>query len=82
MKLMTTPLPNFGSTPGWFCRTTPKGRVINKDGGTGGFTSYFEFVPEYGDAVIMLRNVQGAEGFQTTCNQILQDVCGIPLGKE
>ena len=82
LKLMITPYEKFGATPGWFVRRTPKGNMVFKDGGTGGYTSYFEFSPEHHDAVIMLRNAQGAAGMTLACNQILHEVCGTPLGTE
>ena len=78
-KMMVTPVEGFSSTPGWFTRTAAGVTVVSKNGAAGGFSSFFTFVPERGDAVIMLRNVQGKGiGIQGPSNEILNACCGIP----
>jgi CubicO group peptidase (beta-lactamase class C family) len=78
-KLMITPVEGFTSTPGWFTRTAAGVTVVSKNGAAGGFSSFFSFVPDRGDAIIMLRNVQGKGlGIQGPSNAILDACCGIP----
>jgi CubicO group peptidase (beta-lactamase class C family) len=77
-KMMITPV-ETGATPGWFSRTAGGATVISKNGASGGFSSFFTFVPGRGDAVIMLRNFQGGgAGIQGPSNDILASCCGIP----
>jgi hypothetical protein len=77
---MITPVEGFTSTPGWFARNSPDGIVISKNGAADGFSSFFSFVPDKGDAIIMLRNAKGKSvGIQGPSNKILQTCCGIPV---
>lgn len=85
MQEMIQPVKGFTSTPGWFTRNSPSGLVVSKNGAAVGFSSFFSFVPDTGDAIIMLRNAQGKGiGIQGPGNQILHACCGIPVhgGKE
>jgi hypothetical protein len=62
-----------------FSRTAAGTAVISKNGAAGGFSSFFTFVPDRGDALIMLRNFQGdGAGIQGPSNDILAACCGIP----
>jgi CubicO group peptidase (beta-lactamase class C family) len=85
MQEMIQPVKGFTSTPGWFTRSSPSGLVVSKNGAAVGFSSFFSFVPDAGDAIIMLRNAKGKGiGIQGPSNQILHACCGIPVygGKE
>jgi CubicO group peptidase (beta-lactamase class C family) len=78
-KMMITPIDGFDATPGWFSRKAGGTSVISKNGAAGGFSSFFTFVPDRGDALIMLRNFQGdGAGIQGPSNDILAGCCGIP----
>ncbi|HET6842258.1 MAG TPA: serine hydrolase domain-containing protein [Candidatus Angelobacter sp.] len=79
MQEMVQPVKGFASTPGWFTRSSPSGLVVSKNGAAVGFSSFFSFVPDTGDAIIMLRNAQGKGiGIQGPSNQILHACCGVP----
>lgn len=78
-NMMVTPVEGFGATPGWFTRKAAGVTVVSKNGASGGFSSFFSFVPGRGDAIVMLRNVQGkGMGIQGPSNSILEACCGIP----
>ena len=79
LKMMIAPVEGFTATPGWFTRTAGDVTVISKNGASGGFSSFFSFVPDRGDAIIMLRNIQGkGVGIQGPSIAILNACCGIP----
>ena len=76
---MITPAKGFDVTPGWFARHAAGVTPISKNGSAGGFSSFFSFVPERSDAIIMLRNWQGkGAGILGPSNSILEACCGIP----
>jgi len=80
MKQMIQPVAGFSSTPGWFSRSIGNGVAISKNGAAGGFSSFFSFVPDQGDAIVMLRNAKGKGiGIQGPSNRILNSCCGIPV---
>jgi CubicO group peptidase (beta-lactamase class C family) len=80
MQQMIQPVQGFSSTPGWFARSTGDAVAISKNGAAVGFSSFFSFVPDKGDAIVMVRNAKGKGiGIQGPSNQILKACCGIPV---
>lgn len=80
-KEMITPVTaDLGGTPGWFAREAGGVTIIGKDGAAAGYSSQFHFVPGKGHAVIFIMNLQGQElGTVTLVNDLLREVCGIPI---
>lgn len=71
---------NKTGTPGWFARKVNGVTIVIKDGAASGYSSQFQFAPERGDAVIFIMNLQGqALGTATLANDLLREVCGLPL---
>ena len=67
-------------TPGWFARKVNGVTIVAKDGAASGYSSQFQFVPERGDAVIFIMNLQGqALGTAALANDLLREACGLPL---
>src|SRR5450432_1665597 len=79
-EMFTPVTPGMTGTPGWFARKTNGVTIVAKDGAAAGYSSQFEFVPDRGDAVIFIMNLQGQNlGTATLANDLLRDVCGLPL---
>lgn len=66
-------------TPGWQWRKAGNATVIAKNGAVDGFSSQYHFVPERGDAVIMIWNTKG-KGLDLwgTVADLLDQCLGIP----
>jgi hypothetical protein len=66
--------PGLTVTPGWFVRRVNGITIVAKDRAASGYSSQFRFVPDRGDAVIFILNLQGQPpSINAVHNQLLTD---------
>lgn len=79
-EMLSPVTPGLTGTPGWFSREVNGVTIVGKDGAASGYSSQFQFVPDRGDAVIFVMNLQGQTlGTQALANELLREVCGLPI---
>jgi CubicO group peptidase (beta-lactamase class C family)/predicted secreted protein len=82
-EMITPVVSGRSGTPGWFARTAGGDAIIAKNGEASGFSSQFQFVPERGDAVIMIWNYQGkGAALYPTVDALFREVCHIPISPQ
>jgi CubicO group peptidase (beta-lactamase class C family) len=81
-ELLSPVSPGMTGTPGWFAREVGGVKIVAKNGAAAGYSSQFQFAPARGDCVIFLMNLQHQQlGTDALAQDLLRDVCGLPLGE-